>query len=247
MADRVNKKEINNLFALFCRVNGFPLAKSYKDVGGYALDYYGIGGGYMIVRIANERGGHSTPFGHLRRKAGAFADVLRFGIDVANNFTCPSCGYSHNSGQVEDRRPGKPYSQYAGNPSGALHEAQQEARALGYTLSKSHDGEYSVKPVGARGDVGTYFTNDLADAIGTARIMARELKSNPSRRGGDKSAEALRRLRELNFGEERYKGYRIRVNALSNTMWIEKDGALIAHVPANQSWDWARREIDKLV
>jgi hypothetical protein len=79
MADRVGKKEINHLFALFCRANGFRSPKTYSDVAGFALDYYGIGGGYMIVQIDNKGGGHSTPFGHRRYKAGEFASILRFG------------------------------------------------------------------------------------------------------------------------------------------------------------------------
>lgn len=47
--------------------------------------------------------------------------------------------------------------------------------------------------------------------------------------------------------DEHYKGYWIKTNALSNSMWIEKDGALIHRVPASKSWVYARETIDALV
>lgn len=46
--------------------------------------------------------------------------------------------------------------------------------------------------------------------------------------------------------DEPYKGYLIRTNALSNSMWIEKDGQLIHRVPADKSWACARTIIDSL-
>lgn len=47
--------------------------------------------------------------------------------------------------------------------------------------------------------------------------------------------------------DEAYRGYLIRTNALSNSMWIEKDGALIHRVPPQFSWVYARTMIDGLV
>lgn len=47
-------------------------------------------------------------------------------------------------------------------------------------------------------------------------------------------------------GDEAYRGYMIRFNALSNSMWIEKDGHLIHRVPADKSWQYARDIIDSL-
>lgn len=44
-----------------------------------------------------------------------------------------------------------------------------------------------------------------------------------------------------------YRGYSIELNALSNAMWIEKDGYLVAHVPPSKSWAWARQTVDALV
>ena len=46
---------------------------------------------------------------------------------------------------------------------------------------------------------------------------------------------------------EAYRGYLIRFNALSNTMWIEKGAAYIASVPNDKSWAHARKMIDELV
>jgi hypothetical protein len=62
-----------------------------------------------------------------------------------------------------------------------------------------------------------------------------------------KSAEALTKLHEVDFGQQAYRGYLIRTNALSNTMWIEKGGHLICHVPAAESWEWARKSVDELL
>jgi hypothetical protein len=47
--------------------------------------------------------------------------------------------------------------------------------------------------------------------------------------------------------EEAYRGYLIRMNALTNTMWIEQNGVLVHHVPADKSWAYARSAIDSLV
>jgi hypothetical protein len=67
-----------------------------------------------------------------------------------------------------------------------------------------------------------------------------------ARRRGS-SAGALAQLRATDFGQESYRGYLIRTNAMSGDMWIEKDGQLIARVPASKSWEYARKEIDGLV
>ena len=107
MADRVNRKMINHLFALFCRANGFRLAERHNDEDGFAIDYYPIGGGYQVVQLG-KNGGVSQPFGSRRYKPALFADILRFSIDVAQ----------HIENTKERRRPGAPASQYlARNPS----------------------------------------------------------------------------------------------------------------------------------
>lgn len=45
---------------------------------------------------------------------------------------------------------------------------------------------------------------------------------------------------------EPYRGYLIHLNALNNSMWIEKDGRLIHRVPPTKSWAYARETIDGL-
>ena len=55
-----------------------------------------------------------------------------------------------------------------------LKEAMATVRNYGFTLVK-RDGEYIVKPAGQNIDhPHSYFTNDLEDAVGTARLMAEE-------------------------------------------------------------------------
>jgi hypothetical protein len=57
-----------------------------------------------------------------------------------------------------------------------LATAKKECATLGYTLVKDRDwGQYIVKPQGARSDdPRAYFTDDIGDAVGTARAMARQ-------------------------------------------------------------------------
>ena len=53
-----------------------------------------------------------------------------------------------------------------------LRSARSECRRLGFTLVKL-DGEFIVKPIGARNDDSrAYFTNDLDDAVDTTHVMA---------------------------------------------------------------------------
>lgn len=54
-----------------------------------------------------------------------------------------------------------------------LAAARQQLRAIGYTLTKV-DGEYGICPSELRGssrELGTYYTNDLSDAVATAQRM----------------------------------------------------------------------------
>lgn len=62
-----------------------------------------------------------------------------------------------------------------------------------------------------------------------------------------KRTDALEKLRATDFSQQAYRGYLIRTNALSDTMWVEKDGQLICNVPTDKSWVWARAQIDELV
>lgn len=55
------------------------------------------------------------------------------------------------------------------------------------------------------------------------------------------------KLSHIDFSQQAYRGYLIRVNALTGAMWVEKDGFCICHVAPPHSWDWARKQIDMLV
>jgi len=57
----------------------------------------------------------------------------------------------------------------------------------------------------------------------------------------------IKRVSDLNFSEQAYRGYLIRVNALTGDMWIEKGGVLVHRVPPSESWAYARKQIDELV
>jgi hypothetical protein len=49
-----------------------------------------------------------------------------------------------------------------------LSDAKHELRAIGVSINKK-DGEYRVALAGTKGDVGVYFTDDLRDAVITAK------------------------------------------------------------------------------
>lgn len=49
-----------------------------------------------------------------------------------------------------------------------LSDAKNELRAIGVSISKK-DGEYRVSRAGTKGDTGVYFTDDLRDAVITAK------------------------------------------------------------------------------
>jgi len=58
-----------------------------------------------------------------------------------------------------------------------IKQAKTELAALGITLKKTAYGEFQVAPKG-NGSIGVsrpaYYTNDLADAIATGKLMARK-------------------------------------------------------------------------
>jgi len=83
---RTTKKQIETKFERFVKAIGGHIAKDYKDVGGYELDYDSVNGGYLIGQISSNSGALSCPFGHVRRKASDFWDTLDFGERVADSF-----------------------------------------------------------------------------------------------------------------------------------------------------------------
>lgn len=97
-----------------------------------------------------------------------------------------------------------------------LAEAKQIVRQYGFTLTKS-EGEYRV---GTGREESSYYTDDLADAVGTAKHMAQETglqherKSNPLKVSPDKYwfekgfNDAVLKIRKRNRITAYLKGYR---------------------------------------
>ncbi len=56
-----------------------------------------------------------------------------------------------------------------------------------------------------------------------------------------------KRTAPIDMGPIQYRGYWIKVNALANLMYIERDGYHIHTLPATASWQAARAVIDELV
>lgn len=78
MADRYTKRDAQQAFARLMQATGNRPATSYKDVGGWVLDYNGIYGGYVVHQMFNENGATAEPFGGKRRNARDFCDVVNF-------------------------------------------------------------------------------------------------------------------------------------------------------------------------
>jgi len=76
MTKRVTKQMIENALQYFCTCSGERIADSYNDVGGLEVDYAACYGGYIINRIANEKGAVSMAFGQGRRSASDMLDFL---------------------------------------------------------------------------------------------------------------------------------------------------------------------------
>lgn len=86
---------------------------------------------------------------------------------------------------------------------------------------------------------------------GARRRVKRVKRTNPTvsviRNPRRTSGEALGALRKTDFSQQHYRNYWIKTNNLNNSMWIERDGQLIARVPAWASWTWAQQSIDALL
>ena len=80
--ERGTKAQVDRVFARLLEVLGKRLAKSYKDVGGWQLDYNPTYGGYMIEEIHNDKGGVCTPMGQRRMPAREFHEALHFAISA---------------------------------------------------------------------------------------------------------------------------------------------------------------------
>ncbi len=80
--ERVTKKDVESAFGRFLTQIKGRKPEAYNDVGAYYLDYAACYGGYQIVRVVNERGALSNPFGHMRRNAREMVDCLNFYVSV---------------------------------------------------------------------------------------------------------------------------------------------------------------------
>ena len=79
---RTSQANVKGLFEHLVKAMGGHIATSYKDVGGWRLDYQPIYGGYNIERISNESGAVSQPFGSDRHPAGEMWSMMRFGLMI---------------------------------------------------------------------------------------------------------------------------------------------------------------------
>ena len=78
---RTSKKQVQGIFEVFVKAIHGHVAKDYKDVGGYRLQYH-FNQGYSIEQIYNEQGGITEPFGSTIRKAEEMWYTLYFAMDV---------------------------------------------------------------------------------------------------------------------------------------------------------------------
>jgi hypothetical protein len=69
-------------------------------------------------------------------------------------------------------------------PRLTLAEAKAQVRTLGFSL-KSREGEYVLTPWGEREGAKSYYTNDLKDAVGTARASAGRAGGNARGSAGE--------------------------------------------------------------
>ena len=85
MSDRITDKMVRSLFVHFTHASGHRIARDYKDVGGWRLDYNGVYGGYVIEQIFNSSGAVSQPFGSSRRKAQEMWYSMHFAMRALEN------------------------------------------------------------------------------------------------------------------------------------------------------------------
>ena len=90
--DRCTRKDAEAQFSRLITVMGGRVAKDYKDVGAYRLDWNSTYGGGNIERIVSDTGGVSQPFGHTRKGAREFCEMCRFAIytltELRTNIKC---------------------------------------------------------------------------------------------------------------------------------------------------------------
>lgn len=70
---RTTHKQVGAVFARLC---------SALDTRDFSLDYYGLGGGYLIIGKHDGAFPGHTPFGSRRRSAREMVDVMWFAINT---------------------------------------------------------------------------------------------------------------------------------------------------------------------
>jgi hypothetical protein len=76
LGERYTIKNAERCFETLLRIKHKRKAKSYKDVGGWQLDYNPIYGGVVVEEIHNAQGGVSNPLGFRRRTPREFCDFV---------------------------------------------------------------------------------------------------------------------------------------------------------------------------
>lgn len=79
---RTSRKQVEELFNIWCAEHGFRKAEHANDAGGYQLDYYN---GYHIEKVVTEQGGVTTPFGSERFSPKDMANLLHFSLRVSDH------------------------------------------------------------------------------------------------------------------------------------------------------------------
>ena len=81
MKTRTTKKELENLLKIISELSGISTEKKDGEKYHLFLDFAACYGGYRLVKVNNENGGHLGAFGESscceRLRAGKMADKLR--------------------------------------------------------------------------------------------------------------------------------------------------------------------------
>lgn len=69
----------------------------------------------------------------------------------------------------------------------SIHAAQLKARRLGYTIRRSAGGDFRVNKVGGA-EASAYYTDDIDDALATAKVMAAREQADAEAEADDAAA-----------------------------------------------------------
>jgi hypothetical protein len=74
---RTTRKDVEQVYKVFCNVYGFRMATDYKDTGGLILACEGSR--YQVRQIVGTSG-HSNVLGNTMRNAASMVDAMQFAI-----------------------------------------------------------------------------------------------------------------------------------------------------------------------